>query len=399
MIRKRRKIVNGIEITLLERTVSQTPIQDQNSFFSDVEAKLRTYVNDKFQSIPTQQITTEIQAALQQVQSESFLSGSPFTIEDFLSIAINEPEDGSIVSYDDQEGSLSWVQSPSVKFAEIDNTLINYNTKFESDHIYSNRLHVPFAVAWGENNWGGNGKSGIFWIDPWDEPIDNYSIKMGMNNEDIGETGYSFGYVSQLAMKFSNGSEGGRGFVWTSVGAGGSIPVMALDTNDPLTNGGNLWVNRDIKSVSGSVIAENDLNGNRLVVNENQDLPYNAAIWVNTDSIMSGTNLITVSTLHPPSAAALDGYIMKYRYITGPVGVIGLVPDTGGVTSLTALTDVNITEPIANGEVLLYSTAESKWINSTAIGGGGASLPSVELDMGAFLEATQPSQIDCGSFI
>lgn len=45
----------------------------------------------------------------------------------------------------------------------------------------------------------------------------------------------------------------------------------------------------------------------------------------------------------------------------------------GGSSTLTSLTDVNVTTP-TNGQALVYDTASSKWINGTVSGGGGGSL-------------------------
>lgn len=48
----------------------------------------------------------------------------------------------------------------------------------------------------------------------------------------------------------------------------------------------------------------------------------------------------------------------------GPQGPAGDVGETGGATTLSALTDVQLTS-LANGDLIQYSTATSKWRNVT----------------------------------
>lgn len=313
MIRKRRKVVNGVAITLFEKTVSATPTQSLTEMYADVEKRLTSHIATTFQSLPTKftELTTkEIQTVVQDLRSEITLCGSTFTQDQLLGVFGNSPEDGSVATFDNQNGVVVWKQSPNIRLTDIENTLSNYPVEFSSDHVKPNKLHLPFAVAWGENNWGGNGRAGIFWLDPWDKPIDNYSIKMGANNSAIGESGYSYGTVGGLAMKFSNdiavdapnglGSPGGyRGWVWSR--GTGMTPAMALDSHD-----GKLTV------LSG--------------------------INVSTGQIMSGG--VDIATLW------------------GGVGS----------TAFSALTDV-VLSSLLDAQVVTYSAASGTWVNATSPAG------------------------------
>lgn len=484
MIRKRRKVVNGVEITLMEKTVSANPMAEQAAFYNDIERRLTDHIENTFHSLPTQistATTKEIQTVVQQeLQSDISLSGS-FDQDTFLGIVGNTPEEGSILAYDDQGDQLLWQQSPSVRFADIENTLVNYNTFFRSDFVQPNKLHLPFAVAWGENNWGGNGRGGIFWSDPWTTPVDNFSIKFGHDDEDIGESGYTddfifataatyvdFGgtgftyteyeydmgetnvwlgrldgsrthYVGQagnsgpeLSMKFSQGSEFGRGWSWTRVGSTPSpYPVMSL-TNRGLLKVDNSYVSIKHSSPLAGPRAENKGGATTLdviapfhIVGYDQDKSIDS--W-SGQSIISITKAANLGPEH-------DGYVLTYEHnyledTTGStivipavgsppytgvgesppltsityndsIGHIRLRPATGGgVSYLSGLTDVQLTEPIGNNEVLAWNTVAGKWINSASAGGGGGStLPGVEIDMGGFIVLDQPAQVDCGSFV
>ena len=50
--------------------------------------------------------------------------------------------------------------------------------------------------------------------------------------------------------------------------------------------------------------------------------------------------------------------------VTGGIGPQGPAGETGGASTLTELTDVQITSP-ANGDLIQYSSATSKWRNVT----------------------------------
>ena len=365
MVKKRRKVVNGIEIVLFEKSVTK----QESPSYDEVEQKLTWYIDSQLSSKITPTIQTTIEKEIQSVtekQIESLFSYT-FTKDEFLGIVENDPEDGSIVSYDSVNKKVVWKQSPNVRSDLIENKLAQYPYEFRSDFIASNRFYMPFAVVspvTGEI-WGGKGKGGIFWGDPWLDPMDNFSIKFGKDDASIGETGYSYGYVSKLAMKFSNGTEeNGRGFVWTSVGPNGSVPVMSLDTMDPTTlGGGNLTVKRHIVSQYGNVTANETLFGKIVNVGiTSVTFPYDAPIVVQDSFVSSGQNIIKLNTdaLTSPS---LDGYVMTYRHLVGPVGVIGLEPPTGG----------------SGGTSSMYSTS------------GGV------INCGSFLSTD--GMINCGSFI
>jgi len=257
MIRRHRKIVNGVEITLLEKKVVTESKVDP---LLAIESNLKSYIDEQ---IPTETITNEIQTILPKeiqtiIETESLLSGYTFVQDDFFNIIDNIPEEGSVLSYDNQVESLVWRQSPTVRIGEIENTLLNNDLHYYTQWITSPKIHIPFAVKWTVapfHEFGGPGKAGIFWSDPWGGVVDNFSIKMGIDNDEISETGYTYGTVSSLAMKFSNGTEtdgGLRGFVWNRVGGGGhgDEPVMALDSHN-----GDLTVRRDINCDEGQILS------------------------------------------------------------------------------------------------------------------------------------------------
>jgi len=350
IIQKKRKVVNGVNITLLEKSVKVEPVVDTDLLYKNFEIKLRQYVDGQFSEIYAPIVVNkDIQTSSidQQIPTSTIFTLSK---DDILGVISNSPEEGSILSYTDD--NISWRQSPNVRFDLIDNELNNYKLEFKSDHIYTNKLHIPFAVtAYTDGTvWGGNGRAGIFWLDPWDQPVDNYSIKMGLNNPEIGESGYSFGTVNELAMKFTNGSEGGRGFVWCSSVPpyhGYMQPVMSLDTDDPISNnGGNLTVARDITSNLGKIV----ISGN------DSSTPIVGNIVIPN---FTPTNPI-ISTIG--ASDSYNNYVLTYETVAGSLGKISLKPPTGG-------------------------------------GGGGGSFPGVQMDGGSFLQEDQYARIDAGSFI
>jgi hypothetical protein len=368
MIRKRRRTVNGVEITLLEKATSTTPLIDTTLIYSDIESRLRTYIGDELATkIPAAQETIRETIVQNSVQSLPSSITASLTVDEILGLISNSPEEGSVLTYDGQNGAIVWRQSPNLRLDTIENVMSSYQTKVESDRVQGDQFFLPFAVKWSVPpyyQWGGPGKSGIFWGDPWTDPVDNFSIKMGDDDASIGETGYTFGYVNKLAMKFSNGSEGGRGFVWTSVGNNGSLPVMSLDTNNPLAGGGNLTVKNGIYSQLGDISADNGSvwAGEQLVAAGNIDYPYDGHLRVASFDPSTGNSVISLWS-DMVQAPAYDGYVLTYRHIAAtPVGILKLEPPTGG-------------------------------------GGGGGTFPSVEIDGGSFLQTDQYARIDGGSFI
>ena len=153
-----------------------------------------------------------------------------------------------IPSYDD-----SWIKEYKNK---TESTFSNLKKNQIIKTLYASEIQLPFAVRNSpRDTWGGPGKAGIFWQDPGEDLIDTYSIKMGGDNVEIEESGYTFGYVNDLAMKFTMGAEEGRGFVWDRIGpaAYNHKPVMSLDAKY-----GNLVVRGDIIT-SGSLRSDNKI--------------------------------------------------------------------------------------------------------------------------------------------
>lgn len=374
-IRKRRRIVNGVEITLLEKNTETLPLVDSTLVYSNIESRLKSYLTEQLSKVTIpQSVQTIIQQEVQSAKSlltEPLFVSSGLTAGDIISTVSNIPEDGSIMTYDSQGKSLLWKQSPTVRFDIIDNTILNYANEFSSDHILSNKFHLPFAVAWGKNNWGGPGRGGIFWLDPWDQPVDNFSIKMGRNNTSINESGYDYGSVHGLAMKFSNGPEidypitavgqtiGHRGFVWNSHN---NHPVMALDTSSSglgvsrYSKGGRLTTHGGVETEGNLYLSGNQKNN----ISYGQECDFHGYIHINDATI--GNNIFTL----PNFGAGYNGYVLTYTQLDDPSGVlfgtIKLKPPTGG-------------------------------------GGGGGTFPSVEIDGGSFLQIDQYAKIDGGSFI
>ncbi len=351
MVKKRRKVVNGIEIVLFEKSVTK----QESPSYDEVEQKLTWYIDSQLSSKITPTIQTTIEKEIQSVtekQIESLFSYT-FTKDEFLGIVENDPEDGSIVSYDSVNKKVVWKQSPNVRSDLIENKLAQYPYEFRSDFVASNRFYMPFAVrspVTGEI-WGGKGKGGLFWGDPWLDPVDNFSIKFGIDDASIGETGYTYGVVNGLAMKFSNGSEieqGIRGFVWTSVGPEGNIPVMSLDTARPVSGqtgtGGNLQVKRNITSEYGKLIL---------------DGVYSGGIFGPIIIQRFNPADILISTLD--TEPSYNGYVLTYED-SGFYGSIRLKPPTG-----------------SGGTSSMYSTS------------GGV------INCGSFLSTD--GMINCGSFI
>jgi hypothetical protein len=340
MIRKHRKIVNGVEITLLEKSVSTSPIQSSAKLYAEAERNLKTYIDDTILQLSFRQPidnSQDAQTVSKKIQSESLLL-------DFLGLVSNAPDDGSILTYDNQNETLLWLQSPSIRLTEIENRMVQNSVEFITDNTNTSKVQIPFAVKWSVppyHEWGGAGKAGIFWADPWADTVDNFSIKMGTDDVRINESGYTYGTVGGLAMKFSNdttvdvangyGSVGGsRGWVWSR--GINILPAMALDSKD-----GHLTVFGDINTDTG-------------------------------------------------------------RLLSGGTDIATMFGAGGGSSTLEDLTDTNIPSP-NNLDSLVYNLGTGKWVASAVSGGGGGgSLPGVEVDMGSFLN-DEPAEIDAGSFI
>lgn len=380
-ITKRRKVVNGVKITLLEKSVISNSIVDQSQKYLDIKNEIREYVDEKIENIVIDQSITNISNNLQTIpESLSYV----LTKDEILGVIQNTPEDGSVLSYDNQYDWLVWRQSPNVRMDLIDNKLVNYENYFSSRYIFSNKLHLPFAIKSLVSNdvWGGLGKAGIFWGDPWSQTVDNFSIKMGRDDASIGETGYTYGKVGSgtrpVIMKFSNGSEGGRGFVWTSVGQDGSIPYMSLDTNRSILGGGNLTVHNDIISNNGilsgqGIVSHGTIESygeitshENIIIDDIDDLPKAFDLRSYYPSVDNTIIRVSHPTTFPvvDELLSYDGYVMTFRHggFLPNYGTIGLEPPAGG-------------------------------------SGGGGTFPGVEIDCGSFLQTDNYCEIDAGSFV
>jgi hypothetical protein len=352
-IQKHRKTINGVEIVLLEKSVRVEPVVDTSSLYSNIKKYVDTQIGKiEFPTLTQQIVEKGIQSTTQGVVDIP-LSAYTLTKDEILGVVSNDPEDGSILSYAGQDNNLVWKQSPNVRFDIIDNILSNYPSNFYSTHVSTDILHIPFAIRYLDNIWGGNGRAGIFFGSPSD-PVDNYSIKMGRDDASIGETGYTFGTVygspnsNRVVMKFSNGNEGGRGFVWNSEGGEGfSGPVMSLDTNNPIGGGGGtLTVRNNITSELGSLIlmGDNDATTNFVLSNFIPENPMFMILGADNswnDTVLTYTNSEVFESL----------------------GYISLKPATAGGS------------------------------------GGGGTFPGVQMDGGSFLQTDQYARIDAGSFV
>jgi len=354
-IKRYRKIVNGNEIVLLEKNQVE-PVLPSSLLYDKLESNLKTYFDSKYTHQTTQTITTEIRNEVQSIiKAEPFFVTTALTVGNILDVVGNKPEDGSIITYDAQGDRLLWGQSPSVKFDIIENTINSYPIKFESDHTVTNKIHLPFAISWGSNTWGGPGKAGIFWGDPWSPTVDNFSIKMGRDDASIGETGYTYGEVggagNPVIMKFSNGAERNRGFVWTSVGSDGTIPIMSLSTQNSAGVGDSAGYLTVRKTIETEEI---------LVANSSAATFATGSLYLkNFDPTIPVIGLGTIYN------AAYEGYVLTYTQATAGIPpqppVLKLMPSAGGPSSPS------------------YSTS------------GGV------IDCGSFLSTD--GMIDCGSFI
>lgn len=245
MIRKRRKIINGIEIVLMEK-VAQTETTIRTTV--PVNEDLRTYIDEQIIKLKDEQETVVTQTT--QTLPTSILPTASTTVvtqEDLLSIVESTPEDGNYIIYDSSLGRLRWEQSPNVTtellVTEIENSITRISTDgLETDHAKLNYVQLDFEDRLASK--------GIFWADPWASSLyEGFSIQMATDSSIYNLvnplSGYNYGHVEQLAMRFTSGGDINtsglkRGWVWTSVGPpsygnGGYMPVMSLDRRGRMT--------------------------------------------------------------------------------------------------------------------------------------------------------------------
>lgn len=451
MIKRRRKIVNGIEIILLEKTVESAKVDIQP--YTSMENTLMLYLDNQFAnlkstipSLTEEQIQNivkrEIPAPSNLMGSESLLFTGQGSTQVLKSIS-GEPIDGDIIGYDTLNGGiLVWKQNPNIRFDIIDNILNEYTNNFESTNMQTVSLKIPFAVQSHippYKNWGGSGKAGIFWNDPWADPINNYSIKMGLNNSTIGETGYTHNWtwlsqdvtfetgstinypyvlssksfsdsirtynLDDLTMKFSNGSEVGRGWVWTRVGSTmgpsfSNIPVMSLTNLGILTTEHCVVSNR-----------YNSLLGRINYPDRKNSVDSLGAFHVvgYTDSgasqTWSGDSIFSLSMTDLTSAHT--GYALVYEHdhyeddviipgfataVTQGIGHIRLRP-TAAMTAntMSGLLDTELSS-LSDGELITYSASSGDWINVPidSVGFNRTSEYFIDADpeMGTIIEST-----------
>lgn len=389
IVRKRRKLINGFNITLLEKVVDAF----EGSF---VQSADNTVIGKRF-------IRSENSGPYSGSDSLSTdtltLSGVNDTQIQYLTVPLTEPQDAYQLAWNAASATTVWVQpvnyqpqldslslsiaTSSSNISELQTLVSQFNSFISSDYIETSSLHIPFAVAWSGNNWGGPGKAGIFWHDPGTDPYDGFAIKYGCDNASIGETGYSYGSVGVLAaspvvMRFTNGMEGTRGFIWAAHGYGRTVPVMALDTDDPLSNpyAGSL-------KVKGNITAER------------------GDIWVVSGGVSAAKNVVAGERLYVgwPSQSVLGPIeVANYDPSTGNCLITmrgNFLYDSGGTPTGTSLNASH------NNYVLSYTHLFSNYgaigLRPAPAGGGSGTLPGVEIDCGSFTADT--ADINCGSFV
>lgn len=384
IIRKRRKLINGFNITLLEKTAEVLKGSINQPLDTTVSGgKFIRSDNTGPQSAQTVQIETT-NAEIQ-----------------YLAAPIVQPQDDYHLVWDSSSGTTIWkpptnyqpqfdaftsiLSTNSSNISELQTLVTQFNNIIRTDYVETDSLHIPFAVAWSGHVWGGPGKAGIFFHNPGDVAYDGFAIKMGHDNATIGETGYTYGTVGNLAqypivMRFTNGTEGSRGFVWSARGASGkTIPVMALDTNDPDSNStagslkikGNFIAERGyIVASGGSVTAKDDVIAGGRLQAEFPSQNILGPINISNYDPSTGNSLITMRSYFlydsggTPTGTSLNAshnnYVLTYTHLFSNYGKISLLPQIGG-------------------------------------SGGGGTLPGVEIDCGTFTAGT--ADINCGSFV
>ena len=100
-VKKRRKTINGIQITLMEKIVSGVELQQESFASPETEESLRAYIDSQLESItipqqvsPIDQTSPQPNVTTQVVQfSEEALD---ISTESFLGIVTNNPERGLV---------------------------------------------------------------------------------------------------------------------------------------------------------------------------------------------------------------------------------------------------------------------------------------------------------------
>ena len=279
----------------------------------------------------------------------------------------------------------------------ISDTIINQRVVHTIYDLHSRQIHLPFAVRNDlSHSWGGDGKAGIFWHDPGEDADDVYSIKVGKNNTDIDELGYSavgFGAVTDLAMSFQMGGVN-RGFVWRRRHAEEVESIMSLDVNWKSTSNsdennrgyrpkGDLTVFGNVDTYSGYFIQSDYIGWDRFgeiggfsggVDNYTGKVLVTA---VHPDNTKSATTVIlelqdssgTAESLFgfPLSAQTIDAgnneEVIIFNGSSGEWYVSALTATTGGGGTIDDLSDVIVATPSA-GERLIYTSGA--WQNESS---------------------------------
>ena len=176
IIKKKRKIINGIEFVLMEKTRGEVPAA-QFSVAGTPSLTIQEFIEETEQKIEELETKVSDENILERISPQIEI-----TTESLSSAFVNEPEDGDIVAYDGESNKLNWIQNPNVALnIDVDNinsTLDDFRRGFRSQYI-----QLPFQVR--------KAHGGIFWQDLNLPPYDGFGISMGANNYSAGTFGYA----------------------------------------------------------------------------------------------------------------------------------------------------------------------------------------------------------------
>ena len=122
--------------------------------------------------------------------------------------------------------------------------------------------------------------------------------------------------------------------------------ITSATSGDTLSYNGSAWINQENS-------LDNLTNTTITTVSSGDALTYDGSKWINKDNSLAN---LTDTTITTPSS----GEILKYdgsKWIN----------DTPPGGAISTLSDVALTTPLADGEILTYDTGSSKWENSNII--------------------------------
>lgn len=283
-------------------------------------------------------------------------NGSSWVNSTDFRLDFNNLADGDILVYD----GFEWVNVPKTEAISLDDLTNTEFTDLQNGQVLT---YDSNSDTWVNASGGGGGASSL--DDLSDVSIDTSTLTPGQFLYYDGDYWVNYaGFAIEIDEYVDDGNILVYDYgVWKNVSVSDAINLVDLaDVNvDNLQDGEVLVYDSDsekwVNASGGSATSLDNLSDVSITGPATGEiLTYNGSEWFNSPLAVYVTQIQSTGT--------------KIATITvDDVDTDLYAPTSGGSSSLTGLSDVNITS-VSDGQVLKYDSSTSKWVNGT--GGGGA---------------------------